>query len=107
MNSFELDKILRRNPVTRRIYCGVHPSDRIPLIKKFPCAMIINFDEAEKPGTHWVALYAPSKFHVKYFDSLGSAARGGYGPGISVKNISDYINNHFLFVSRAVRNSGN
>ena len=33
--------------------------------------MVINFDDATKPGTHWAAIYASSSLHAIYFDSLG------------------------------------
>ena len=91
MDSLELDAILRRNPVTRNVYCGVHPADKIPVIRHFPCAMIVNLDKASEPGTHWVAMYAPNQCTLRYFDSFGGTCDGP---------IKEYINKNFLFVRR-------
>lgn len=96
MNSLELDRILRRNSVTRKVYCGVHPSDQIPVPRHYPCAMVVNLDDSSEPGTHWVAMYMPNKQHVKYYDSFGEDLFGDNG----MENIKKYVNKHFLFVSR-------
>lgn len=50
--------------------------------------MVVNFDEASEPGTHWVAIYAPNRFYVRYFDSLG---------GQAVPKIDDYLRKKFAF----------
>lgn len=93
LNELEIDKVLWKNPITRRIYMGTFPSNSIPYIKKFPAAMIVNFDEADQPGSHWVALYAPNRFECLYFDSFGR-------PKETVDGISKYLHNSFLFVER-------
>ena len=52
--------------------------------------MVINYDEAHEPGTHWVAVYATDPNHVYYLDSLG---------GVGVPNICDYLQRHFKTVT--------
>ena len=95
MNSIEIDKILSANPVTKKHYMGCYPSDTIPSCRKYPSSMVINFDEADQPGTHWVALFAPSKRRAIFFDSYGTEG---------VKNIQDYLNKKFWFVTRQTFN---
>lgn len=56
--------------------------------------MVVNFDEHSKPGTHWVAIYAPGKSHAMYFDSYG---------GKEVPNIAKYLEENFLFLTRLNR----
>ena len=53
--------------------------------------MVANFDPVSKPGTHWVAMYAPNTFHVYYFDSTG---------GDGVENLNDYMKNHFPMTTK-------
>lgn len=56
--------------------------------------MVVNFDDANKPGSHWVAIYAPSSTHVYYFDS--TASKG-------VHHIRKYLNENFLYISSSKR----
>lgn len=38
--------------------------------------MVVNLDASEYVGSHWVAIFAPNKQNVYYFDSLGAEPRG-------------------------------
>ena len=71
MTNLEINNILVSNPITRRVYKGCYPSDKIPKCTKFPCAYVINVDESTEPGSHWVAIYALNTSKALYYDSLG------------------------------------
>jgi hypothetical protein len=58
-------------------------------MRKFPAAIVANFDDSSQPGTHWVALYARTPLHVYYFDSLGLGEE-------QVEDIKNYIRGNFL-----------
>ena len=47
---------------------GVYPMDRLPM--RQPGAYIINMDNHDEPGSHWVAVYDDMK-NVEYMDSYG------------------------------------
>ena len=47
---------------------GVYPMDRLP--KRQPGAYVINMDNHDEPGSHWVAVYDDKK-NVEYMDSYG------------------------------------
>ena len=65
--AFQIDKFLR----TKDNYLGTFPVDRLPdLPKKFPKSIIINTDQSNKPGDHWIALVL-TEVHAFYFDSFG------------------------------------
>lgn len=71
MNTYELNKILRRNDVTAPFYLGCFAADRIPAnISTYPCCMVVNTDDSASAGTHWVCMYLASAAVVDYFDSL-------------------------------------
>lgn len=70
----EIDSILKRNKITRQVYRGCYAADMIPKLHRFPSAMVVNMDESDLPGSHWVALFTPNRHHVYYFDSLGGEA---------------------------------
>jgi hypothetical protein len=62
MNTFQIKHALEQDPVTRKTFCGVFPSDKLPqTIEKYPCGFVANTDQSSKPGTHWVAFYLPSE----------------------------------------------
>ena len=82
---------MHSNPWTSRIYKGVFPSDRIPVMKKFPWAAVINHDPEGFPGTHWVVLVASDNFHVHYFDSTGVDG---------VPNVIEYMRKNFPMSTR-------
>lgn len=72
MDTHTIDQLLLKNPLTRKFYLGCYPADKIPLTNRVPVSIVVNEDEADKPGTHWVAIFIKSKEHVYYFDSYAS-----------------------------------
>lgn len=94
MNTAEIDYILLNNPLTRRIYKGCFPSDQLPKCRRFPCAMVANLDDSTEQGTHWVALFAPNRKHVYYYDSLA---------GPTVVNILQYLHENFRKITRIIK----
>ena len=65
--TYQIDNFLRKNDN----YLGTFPLDRLPdLPKKFPKSIIINTDQSNKPGDHWIAIVLTEK-HAYYFDSFG------------------------------------
>ena len=52
-------------------FLGYFPKDKLPPFpSQFPKSLIVNTDEASKPGEHWVALVLTKK-KCFYFDSFG------------------------------------
>src|SRR5579859_1501720 len=66
-----IDKTLRTNRFTKRIYCGTFPCDKLKNYKlpSHACGMIVNFDPSNKPGSHWIALLFDKNKNVQYFDT--------------------------------------
>ena len=54
--------------VSEHIFNGVYSRNNLPITKKG--AYIINLDEYENTGTHWIALFVKTN-KVIYFDSFG------------------------------------
>ena len=63
LTSFEIQKYYHNEPKFKKY-------SRNNLYKIKDGAYIINFDEYESIGTHWIALYVNAK-NVAYFDSFG------------------------------------
>ena len=74
MNTRQLERALKRNAYTKKIFAGVFPADEVPeIIDTFPCGFVANTDPSTEPGTHWVAFYFPSREKGEFFDSYGNA----------------------------------
>jgi hypothetical protein len=69
MQTHEIERVLRHNPLTRGSFRGVFASDILPKHDVKPGVYIINFDPSYKPGIHWVAAHVISSRLVEYFDS--------------------------------------
>lgn len=51
---------------------GVFASNELPKhITRWPAAYIVNTDPRSKPGSHWVAIFAPQRSKIEYFDPYG------------------------------------
>lgn len=65
---------MRSNDLTRRVFQGCFPCDRLPHpdALRYPCALVVNMDPHGRSGSHWIAVFAASRRReVIYFDSLG------------------------------------
>lgn len=72
MRGYELVRLLQKDWLVRQIFRGVFSSDTLPrLAKGTTHALIINLDEADGPGTHWVAVFINAFGGLTYFDSFG------------------------------------
>jgi hypothetical protein len=71
MNTNELHRAAMSDPLLAQYFGGVFASDRLPKHAEH-CAYIVNLDNADKPGSHWVAIFfSPGKQSVDYFDPYG------------------------------------
>lgn len=66
-----IDKTLKNNNFTKTVYQGIFPCDKLTdfVIPSFPCGIVVNFDPAKKPGSHWIGLYFDRFKNVEYFDT--------------------------------------
>ena len=74
MNTFEIANALRREKVTKNLFYGVYPSDKIPknfFTRKGEGGIVFNFDASHLAGSHWVSVYKDNIGNVEYFDSYG------------------------------------
>lgn len=67
MDNWSIELLLKSFPC----YQGVYALNKIPKLKKLPCAIIINTDPSSKPGQHWVSVMIDEEGNGEYFDSFG------------------------------------
>ena len=72
MNNHQIEALLRGHPRTRRVFKGVFAADTVPVSRVDEAACyVVNLDESDEPGSHWVGIYVcPGKLS-EYFDSYG------------------------------------
>ena len=71
MNSSQIYRILSRDPASARHFAGVFPSDKIPVIHRFPYALVLNTDKHDEKGTRWLAVCMQGKKTLEFFYSFG------------------------------------
>ena len=54
-----------------------------------PWCFILNTDPKNRPGTHWLALYAPLSCGIELFDSFG------YSPSIYSLDVLHYLHSYY------------
>lgn len=67
-NNFQLLKIGKKLFGNR--FKGVYASDRIPVLKKGEFS-IVNLDDSNKPGSHWIAIARENNKMSYIYDSFG------------------------------------
>ena len=72
MNSLQIEKVLSKNPYTRRLFKGVFAADTLRKFNEYPYCLVVNSDKQMEKGTHWLGLYIPKSDTIEYFDSLAS-----------------------------------
>ena len=94
MNTLQLERALKHNTFTKKIFVGVFAADELPTLNTFPSGFVANTDPSTEPGTHWVAFYFPSRDKGEFFDSYGHPPEH-YGEPFTVYNV-ETINSHKL-----------
>ena len=69
MTGLAVQKLLKRDVVTRRCYQDILAADQLPKHFK-PGVYVVNTDPRSMPGQHWVVFYK-TKTRLEFFDSFG------------------------------------
>lgn len=73
MDTKGVNRCLGGHPLTRPFYLGCYPSDKLPPVLRTPASIVVNEDESDEPGSHWVGIFVKDKRTAYYFDSFGTA----------------------------------
>lgn len=89
MNTLQLMQVMEQDLKSRNKFCGIYASDTLPSeIEHFPCGLIVNTDPQAEKGTHWLAMYFPTKERGEFFDSYGNP------PDFYRKNFETFLDTH-------------
>ena len=86
----QLQAVLSLDAYTKRLFQGVYAMDRLPTRNNG--AYVINMDNHDEPGSHWVAVFVDNGA-VEYFDSYGRAPTDSrllhfLGPNFSYNSVA-------------------
>lgn len=97
MDTKTINNLLGKHFLTRQFYLGCYPADKLPRIHQTPASIVINEDESDEPGSHWVGIFVKSKECAYYFDSFGMPP----APLIEkyLKNFPRIVSNRHVFQS--------
>ena len=87
MYKSQIQSILQLDSHSKRYFKGVFAIDELPRLLPMS-GYVINYDEHNKEGSHWVAVFANAKT-VEYFDPNGQQPLD--------KRLSDFIGPNYLF----------
>src|SRR5689334_20148323 len=71
MNSNQIRRELTSDAYSKRYFKGVLARDQLPNKIKKPAAYIINTENSDKKGEHWLALFYDRNCRCDFFDSFG------------------------------------
>jgi hypothetical protein len=74
----QLKTILEKIRVSESTFGGIFARDTLPnfqTITTFPTYLIVNTDNSDGAGLHWVSLYFSSPSQLEFFDSFGLQPR--------------------------------
>ena len=96
MNTREIEKFLRADPVCRNVFQGVFSADMLPTE---PRLLVSNTDPSTKGGEHWITIYVDAYGRGEYFDSFGRPPN---------EHFASYMNEHcsrsWIFNKRQLQN---
>jgi hypothetical protein len=64
----QIESILKLDYTSKKYFKGVYSIDQLP--RRERGAYVINLDNHDEPGSHWVAVFDDGE-NVEYFDSFG------------------------------------
>ena len=73
MNTLELEHAINSNKITRKNFLGVLSRDQLPSFIIFPSHFILNTQNSNQRGEHWLTLFYDVKGHCSFFDSFGNS----------------------------------
>lgn len=72
LNSIQIYQQIIRDNWGKKHFLGVFAYDRKPKIKFYPSSLILNNQNHNEPGQHWIALFFLNKNECEFFDSLAN-----------------------------------
>jgi hypothetical protein len=73
MNTLDLEHAIKSNKITRKNFVGVLSRNQLPSSISFPSHFILNTQNSNQRGEHWLGLFYDVNGHCSFFDSYGNS----------------------------------
>ncbi len=73
LNTIQIYNVLKSDPFSKLFFKMVLPRDKLPNTIKYPSAYVVNTDNHDKGGEHWLAFFYDSSGFCTFFDSFGQS----------------------------------
>jgi hypothetical protein len=67
-----INEVLKQDKISSKTFLGVFARDEIPKFINYPACFVMNTENRNKPGQHWLALHYDKKGRCYFFDSYGN-----------------------------------
>ncbi len=71
MNTLHINKIMKHDAFTKKLYAGTFAIDTLPQKIRYPSCIILNNKKSSHAGEHWLAIYYFKNKRAQFFDSFG------------------------------------
>ena len=88
MDTLQLLKNINSDKTSKKYFIGVFPRDLLPTKINYPSSFIVNTDNSNKRGEHWLAIYVDGHRKLDFFDPMGLPPVF-YGLDGYINNIAD------------------
>jgi hypothetical protein len=85
----QIDKVLNRDVITKKVYIGTFARDELPEKLNYPCCFVLNTEPRSSSGGHWLAFYFSKERRGYFFDS--------YGKPPKFFRLTSFMNKHSQF----------
>lgn len=99
MQGIEILSLLANETTTRHRFGGVYASDQLPDSSSIlqSTFFVVNLDESDKEGSHWVAIHFDPHGESEYFDS--------YGLPPLKDSIEEFMNSNYVWNTACLQSS--
>ena len=86
MNTIQINKVLKSEVKTKKIYLGTFSVDQLPKKIIYPSCLIVNNQNSYESGEHWLAIFFHKNKVAEFFDSFGNSP--------CYYNLGNYLDSH-------------
>jgi len=106
MNTKDILDFFIRDSISNKEFIGVFARDQLPKKILWPCSLIVNTDNMNDSGEHWLSIYFNKDGICEFFDPLGFSPKYHNFEEFIKKNCVKYYYNKNQIQSLLSKNCG-
>jgi hypothetical protein len=78
LSNIDIEKFMHKFPKFKTCFLGCFSCDELANLNVRPnSGLVVNFDDSQSVGSHWIAIFIPTLGVCEYFDSFGREPPSG------------------------------